>query len=100
MTASGHCWLGSGARASAIYLILGVGLSPALAQPLDDERVPVAYLVDRSLFKAVERGEVLEFELHRDASCSEALHAWNGTCGRSGSTTRWSRRAFPVASCG
>jgi hypothetical protein len=62
-----------GAAGGAAICLLGAGPSPAAAQPAKDERVPVTYLVDRSLFKAVEQGEVLEFELYGDASCSEAF---------------------------
>jgi hypothetical protein len=46
---------------------------PAAAQPLRDERVPLIYLVDHASFAAVERGDALEFEIHLDASCSEAV---------------------------
>jgi hypothetical protein len=73
MMRSGIHWLRSAVRANTVCLILGVGLLPATAQPLRDERVPLAYLVDRSLFKAVERGDALEFEIHLDPSCSEPV---------------------------
>jgi len=61
-------WLAAGAI-GLISVVAGM----ASAQPAKGERVPVSYLVARSAFRAVERGQQITFELHQGPDCGEAL---------------------------